>query len=253
MLRTVIFLQQEHFSSTLSTFFQRAYMHLLPLNFSSSDMMPCYDAMLCRIVHRVKRTRSTNIPYKKENDEEAPTGSIRRTAAFENPGYDSTGGLDIGSGGNYDDIAAVTFSPFEDFPDHTAATNQLYSAIGMTRISSSQDVSQNAEGGELAVKKITSDEKATQDHDAGALPKKEPLENEKAEQHHYATITINKNEESEENEPRYLTVLPSGREFANSEQVKVDLQENAEKSNGENGQTVLVLDANYNQDEDPEV
>lgn len=209
--------------------------------------------MLCRVVHRVKRTRSTNIPYKKENDEEAPTGSIRRTAAFENPGYDSTGGLDFGSGGNYDDIAPVTFSPFEDSPDHTAVTNQMYSAIGMSRISSSQDVNAHAEGGELAVKKITSDEKATQDHDAGVLPKNESLENEKAEEPHYATITINKKEESEESEPRYLTVLPSRKEIVNSEQVKVDLQENAEKSNSENGQTVLVLDANYNQDKDLEV
>ena len=208
------------------------------------------SCMLCRIVHRVKRTRSTNIPYKKENDEESPADSIRRTAAFENPGYDSTGGLDIGSGGDYDGISPVTFSPFEGSPDHTAVTNQIYSAIGMSRISSSQDMNEKAEGGELGVTKITSDEKATQDHDAGALPKKEPLENEKAEQHHYATITINKKEESEENEPRYMTVFPSGKEIANSEQVEVDLQENADSNNG---QTVLVLDGNYNQDKDIEI
>ena len=163
--------------------------------------------------------RSTNIPYVKEGDEEAGSQKRSQVTAFENPGYDSAGGL----GEVYDDVVPVRFAPFEEVAEAGAVSNPVYTEIGMKEISSSQSVNAESDSGGPDVPKATSSWKTFQDEVAGELPKKEPLAKEKEieEKAEYMTIPLKKEAEAQE-EPRYASTMSTKTEEADSEQVKIE-------------------------------
>ena len=185
---------------------------------------------------RVKKTGSANIPYVKEDDDQTKT---RRTTAFENPGYDSTGAHQGGAQGDYDDLGPGTFSPFEETTESGGASNPIYAEIGMTRISSSQDI--NTDG--------TAADSAGKNEATGELHKKVP---------DHVEITVEKEVPAQE-EARYVSLFSEKSKEAKNDQTTVEVEKEEEPRyqtmadvqsppsddrQEETDQTVVVLDDN---------
>ena len=134
-------------------------------------LLLCFFLLSDHVIMSVYRVKRGNLRYEKEKDEEAT--NTRQVAAFENPGYDIAGAFEGGGVGNYDDIRPVEFSPYEELPEGSAATNPRFSEIGMTRISSSESMNKEGANGQSDATK------ASQEDAEGALPKKESFVKEK--------------------------------------------------------------------------
>lgn len=178
-------------------------------------------------VTRVKRTRSVNIPYVKENDE-GTIGTRSHVAAFENPGYDISG-VNHDDRGNYDDLEPVSFAPFEEVKETGAVSNPVYAEIGMAALSSSQS-------------RITAEENQFPASSAGELPKKEPLTKDKEAD--YATL-IPDNKTQAQEVPRYESLVSKISEAADKEQAKIDIREEVEN------QDTTISDDRLEEDNSP--
>lgn len=172
-------------------------------------------------VTRVKRTRSVNIPYVKENDE-GTIGTRSHVAAFENPGY-GISGVNHDDRGNYDDLEPVSFAPFEEVKEIGAVSNPVYAEIGMAALSSSQS-------------RITAEENQFPASSAGELPKKEPLTKDKEAD--YVTLIP-------EEVPRYESLVSKISEATDKEQVKIDIREKVEN------QDTTISDDRLEEDNSP--
>ena len=151
----------------------------------------------------------------------------------------------------------MIFAPFEEVAETGAVSNPVYAEIGMTRISSSQDINKEGAKGESDATEASSDENALQDEAAGELPKKEPFvkEKEAEEKLEYMATTVKKEAAGLQEELRYVSLSPNN-EVADNEQVKIDIRGDVERRQNENnygtligdqqvtGQTVLVLEDN---------
>ncbi|PFX27283.1 Low-density lipoprotein receptor-related protein 6 [Stylophora pistillata] len=158
---------------------------------------------------RMKRTGRLNLPYVKEVDEDE---SKRRTTAFENPGYDSAGI------GEYDDINPVVFSPFQETTEASGVSNPIYSELGMTKVTSSEDVNKDEANGESADPRYAS---------PGELPKKEPLPDDKEAKPEYVEILVQGDAYKQE-EPRYA--LPFGKEKgAKNDQTAIEMEKEEDR------------------------
>ena len=157
----------------------------------------------------MKRTGRLNLPYVKEVDEDE---SKRRTTAFENPGYDSAGI------GEYDDINPVVFSPFQETTEASGVSNPIYSELGMTKVTSSEDVNKDEANGESADPRYAS---------PGELPKKEPLPDDKEAKPEYVEILVQGDAYKQE-EPRYA--LPFGKEKgAKNDQTAIEMEKEEDR------------------------
>lgn len=146
----------------------------------------------------MKRTGKLNLPYVREVDEDE---SKRRTTAFENPGYDGAGT------GDYDDIHPEVFSPFQETTEASGVSNPIYAEIGMTKMSSSEDIKRDEANGESVDQSYAS---------PGELPKKEPLPDDKEQEDpRYVSLSFGKEKEAkndhtanekEKEEDRYQTL-----------------------------------------------
>lgn len=154
-------------------------------------------------------------------------------------------------------MGPVIFAPFEEVAETGAVSNPVYAEIGMTRISSSQDINKEGAKGESDATEASSEGNALQDEAAGELPKKEPFAKEKEaeEKLEYMATTVKKEAAGLQEEPRYVSLSPNN-EVADNEQVKIDIRGDVERRQNENnygtligdqqitGQTVLVLEDN---------
>ena len=61
-------------------------------------------------------------------------------AAFENPGYDNRGAFDDGGTPDNNDVGLVMFPSYEENTKTNAATNAVYTEVGMARISPDQSI-----------------------------------------------------------------------------------------------------------------
>lgn len=172
---------------------------------------------------------------KEDNDQQTKT----RTTAFENPGYDSTGGVE-----DYDDIRPVTFAPFEENVEAGGFSNPTYGEIGMTSMSSSQNINKVGASGESASNNATPEGPCYEA--AGELPKKAPLGEGEEVKPDYVEIIVEK-ETAAQGEPRYESLFSNKTKEAKSDQTEVEVEKKEEPRYAtvpvrqEAGQTVLVL------------
>ena len=185
----------------------------------------------------MKKCGSANIPYVKEDNDQQTKS---RTTAFENPGYDSTGAAE-----DYDDIRPVTFAPFEENMEAGGVSNPTYAEIGMTSISSSQNINKVGAFGESSSKNTTPE--GPRHEAAGELPKKAPLGEDDEVKPDYVEIVVEKETATQE-EPRYESLFSNKTKEANSDQTEVEVEKEEETryatvpARQEAGQTVLVLE-----------
>lgn len=141
-------------------------------------------------------------------------------------------------------MGPVIFAPFEEVAETGAVSNPVYAAIGMTRISSSQDINKEGAKVESDATEASSEGNALQDEAAGELPKKEPFvkEKEAEEKPEYMAITVKKEAEGPQEEPRYMSLSPNNNEVADNEQVKIDVRGDVERGQNENNYVTLIGD-----------
>ncbi|KAL9988042.1 hypothetical protein ACROYT_G002440 [Oculina patagonica] len=181
---------------------------------------------------RVKKTRSANVPYVKEDDDDRTKS---RTTAFENPGF--------GAAEGYDDIGPVVFAPFEENVEAGGVSNPTYAEIGMTSMSSSQNINTAGAAGNSAASDGPHYE------GVGELPKKTPLGKEEEVQPDHVEIVVQKETPAQE-EPRYESLFPEKSKEAKNDQTEVEVEKVDEPRyetlsvRQEIDQTVLVLEDN---------
>ena len=190
------------------------------------------------LVSRVKKSDSSKVPYVKETEDDE---SKRRTTAFENPGYDSTG-----VGEDYDDMNPVAFAPFEETAEASGVTNPVYAEIGMTKMSSSQTINKDEAADETADPRYAA---------AGELPKKEPLVDNKEVKPDYVEIVFQK-ETPDQEKPQYKSLFVGKDEEAKNGQTAIEIEneearyetltdvKGTQSGGQQTGQTVLVLEDN---------
>lgn len=177
----------------------------------------------------MKRTGKLNLPYVREVDEDE---SKRRTTAFENPGYDGAGT------GDYDDIHPEVFSPFQETTEASGVSNPIYAEIGMTKMSSSEDIKRDEANGESVDQS---------DASPGELPKKEPLPDDKEAKSEFVEIIV-QGEASKQEDPRYVSLSFGKEKEAKNDHTATEKEKEEDRyqtlTGNDGGRTAVILEEN---------
>lgn len=177
----------------------------------------------------MKRTGTLNLPYVRKVEEDE---SERRTTAFENPGYDGAGT------GDYDDIHPEVFSPFQETTEASGVSNPIYAEIGMTKMSSSEDIKRDEANGESVDQS---------DASPGELPKKEPLPDDKEAKPEFVEIIV-QGEASKQEDPRYVSLSFGKEKEAKKDHTSTEKEKEEDRyqtlTGNDGGRTAVILEEN---------